>query len=392
MLLANALISRILVDLFTLYLLAIGTLFVSAGMTFWEHLTNPRRSRSLRILASGFAILAIGCATALVRWQVPFGIGSALTNLVMLSGYLLILGGIASLNGRDYRRSSIVLLVVMALLWAIAGTAGQHLMWNYVSAAPIALISGLAAWEMRRCEPLKSLGARYIVIAMAGIHALFYTARVLVLPWAAPIFGAEFLAAVAKITMYEGVLFSVVLPMALLKLVRDETHGQLLLEAQTDYLTRIGNRRSFFEQGGAMVESQGSQGPIAVFAFDLDRFKSINDRHGHHAGDEVLKRFAQAARQVLGPETILARIGGEEFAALLVGDAAQRAAELGEAVARLFAESVRDPVASLGIEATVSIGLAYYAEAVPVLPAALAEADRALYQAKSQGGNRLALA
>lgn len=392
MLLANALISRILVDLFTLYLLAIGTLFVSAGMTFWEHLTNPRRSRSLRILASGFAILAIGCATALVRWQVPFGIGSALTNLVMLSGYLLILGGIASLNGRHYRRSSMVLLVVMALLWAIAGTAGQHLMWNYVSAAPIALISGLAAWEMRRCEPMKSLGARYIVIAMAGIHALFYTARVLVLPWAAPIFGAEFLAAVAKITMYEGVLFSVVLPMALLKLVRDETHNQLVLEAQTDYLTRIGNRRSFFEQGGAMVESRGRQGPIAVFAFDLDRFKSINDRHGHHAGDEVLKRFAQAARQVLGPETILARIGGEEFAALLVGDAAQRAAALGEAVARLFAESVRDPVASLGIEATVSIGLAYYAEAVPVLPAALAEADRALYQAKSQGGNRLALA
>ena len=192
--------------------------------------------------------------------------------------------------------------------------------------------------------------------------------------------------------MYEGVLFSVVLPMALLKLVRDETHGQLLLESQTDYLTRLGNRRSLFEQGGAAVERRGRQGPVAVFAFDLDRFKSINDRHGHHAGDEVLKRFAQAARHVLGPETILARIGGEEFAALLVGDMAQRAAELGEAIARHFAESVRDPVASLGIEATVSIGLAYYVEAVPVLPAALAEADRALYQAKSQGGNRLALA
>jgi len=392
MLLANALISRILVDLFTLYLLAIGTLFVSAGMTFWEHLTNPRRSRSLRILASGFAILAIGCATALIRWQLPFGIGSAITNLVMLTGYLLILGGIASLNGRHYRRSSMGLLVVMALLWAIAGSPGQHVMWNYVSAAPIALISGLAAWEMRRCEPLKAIGARYIVIAMAGIHALFYTGRALVLPWASPIFGAEFLAAVAKITMYEGVLFSVVLPMALLKLLRDETHGQLLLESQTDYLTRLGNRRSFFEQGGATVERRGRQGPIAVLAFDLDRFKSINDAHGHHAGDEVLKRFAEAARQVLGPKALLARIGGEEFAAVLVDDAARRAAELGEAVGRYFAESVRDPVASLGIEATVSIGLAYYADAVPVLPAALAEADRALYQAKSQGGNRLALA
>jgi len=265
-------------------------------------------------------------------------------------------------------------------------------MWNYVSAAPIALISGLAAWEMFRCEPMKSLGARHIVVVMFGMHALFYSARVVVLPWAASIYGPEFLVAVAKITMYEGVLFSVVLPMALLKLVRDEAHGELLLESQTDYLTRLGNRRSFFEQGGAIVESRGRQGPIAVFAFDLDRFKSINDMNGHHVGDEVLKRFAQVARQVLGPDAILARIGGEEFAALLTDDAAQRAAELGEAIGRHFADSVRDPAASLGIEATVSVGLAYYADAMPVLPAALADADRALYQAKSQGGNRLALA
>jgi len=383
------------VDLLTLYLLAVGTLITTAGMTFWEHRTNPRRSRSLRLLASGFTVLAIGCAVVLVRRQAPYGIGSAVANLLLLSGYLLTLGGVASLSGRHYRRASFILLGVMALVWALAALAGQRgedLVWNYVSAAPIALISGLTAWEMQRCEAMKALSARRIVVFMAGLHAVFYVGRALVLPWAVDAYGMPLLVAVAKLTLYEGVLYSVVLPMALLKLMRDETHADLLRESQTDYLTRLGNRRSFFEQGTAALEHRGRRGPIAVFAFDLDRFKSINDAHGHHTGDEVLKRFAEAARQVLGADAILARIGGEEFAALLAGEAARRAPSLGEAVARQFAQSVRDAHAETGIAATVSVGLACFPDTAPALPAALAKADSALYLAKAQGGDRLVVA
>jgi diguanylate cyclase (GGDEF)-like protein len=380
------------VDLLTLYLLAVGTLFATAGMTFWEHRTNVRRSRPLRILAAGFAILAIGCAAALVRRQLPHGIGSALANLVILAGYLLILGGIAALGGRRYRGVSVAVLVVMALIWAVAGAAGENLVWNYVSALAIALISGLSAWEMHRCASMRSLPARYIVVAMAGIHTVFYLGRGLVLPWAVDVYGQSLLAAAGKITLYEGVLYSVVLPMALLKLVRDEAHGQLLLESQTDFLTRLGNRRSFFEQGAAALENRGQRGPIAILAFDLDRFKSINDVHGHHAGDEVLKRFAEVARRVLGAEAILARIGGEEFAALLSGEDAHDAAARGQAVTRAFADSTHDPRAGLNIAATVSVGLAVYPDEVPALSDGLAAADRALYRAKALGGNQLAMA
>jgi len=331
----------------------------------------------------------------LVRRQAPYGIGSAVANLLLLSGYLLTLGGVASLSGRHYRRASFILLGVMALVWALAALAGQRgedLVWNYVSAAPIALISGLTAWEMQRCEAMKALSARRIVVFMAGLHAVFYVGRALVLPWAVDAYGMPLLVAVAKLTLYEGVLYSVVLPMALLKLMRDETHADLLRESQTDYLTRLGNRRSFFEQGTAALEHQGRRGPIAVFAFDLDRFKSINDAHGHHTGDEVLKRFAEAARQVLGADAILARIGGEEFAALLAGEAARRAPSLGEAVARQFAQSVRDAHAETGIAATVIVGLACFPDTAPALPAALAKADSALYLAKAQGGDRLVVA
>ncbi|MCY1280423.1 putative diguanylate cyclase DgcT [compost metagenome] len=172
--------------------------------------------------------------------------------------------------------------------------------------------------------------------------------------------------------------------------MREETHGQLFRESQTDYLTRLGNRRWFFEEGARLLGSRaGSSAPVALLAFDLDQFKAINDRYGHQAGDRVLKSFAETASGVLGAHVLLARIGGEEFAALLCGDDARRARALGEAVARRFAEAVPGRIDSNRIQATVSIGLAQFDNEVPALADGLAAADRALYRAKSLGGNRL---
>lgn len=388
----HALIFGMHVDLLTLYFLAVGTLLASAGMMFWEHRTHPRRSRSLRILAAGFGTLALGCIAVLLRHDLPGAVGSAIANLVMLCGYLLVLAGVASLRGRQYRAASAGLLLAMALVWVAGGVHWQDAIWNYASALPIALISGLTAWEMRRCEAMKALHARRIVVAVAALHALIYAARTFVLPWLVTAGGEPMQMLASQITMYEGVLYSVILPMTLLKLVREETHGQLLRESQTDYLTRLGNRRWFFEQGGRLMRGAAQGGPLAMLAFDLDHFKAINDRYGHQAGDQVLAAFAETARGVLGPEAILARIGGEEFAALLCGDGARRARALGEAVAGRFAETVARQVDGPGIAATVSIGLAQFEHDLPTLADGLAAADRALYRAKSLGGNRLEVA
>src|SRR5262249_52055374 len=150
-------------DLLTLYLLAIGTLLVGAGMTFWEHRGNPDRSKELRILAAGFATLAVGCAAVLFRRDMPGVTGSAVSNLLVLAGYLLIFNGVASLGGRQYRAASIGLLIAMALVWAIAGARWQDAVWAYVSSIPIAIVSGMTAWAMLRCDAMKSLPSRHIV-------------------------------------------------------------------------------------------------------------------------------------------------------------------------------------------------------------------------------------
>ncbi|MBN3725939.1 GGDEF domain-containing protein [Burkholderia sp. Ac-20379] len=377
------------VDLLTLYFLAIGTLFASAGLTFWEHASHPKRSKALRILATGYATLGAGCVIVLARAALPGMLGPAVSNLTLLGGYLLVLGGVAALSGRNAMRFSIGLLLFDALAWAIVGTRWPQAMWLYISAGPIALACAMTAFELLRSVSLQALQARRIAIVVTGLHALLYALRMVLLPLLAERYGAPLVLLASQITMYEGVLYSVILPMTLLRLVREETHSRLLREAQTDYLTRLGNRRWFFEEGALAIRRANGKQPFAVLALDLDQFKRINDHFGHKAGDDVLKSFATVARAVLGPDAILARIGGEEFAVLLSGYDAARADDLGDFVAQRFAATVTVKRDGTPIQATVSVGLARYEQNIPSLGDMLAAADTALYTAKSLGGNRL---
>jgi diguanylate cyclase (GGDEF)-like protein len=377
------------VDLLTLYLLAVGTLIASCGLTLWEQRSYPRRRKELSVLAAGYAVLAAGCAAALVRHNLPGAFGSALSNLVIVSGYLLNMQGVALLNGRRYRRLPIGVLVLLALAWAIAGKRWEEVMWAYLSAIPIAVVCGLTTRELMRMSGPVGRQARSIAIVVAGGHALFYAFRAVILPWMAASFGPGALAIAGKITMYEGVLYSVILPMTLLKFVRDEAHADLLRESQTDYLTGLGNRRWFFAEAERAMRASDSAHPLACLALDLDNFKAINDRFGHEAGDEVLKSFAKVARDVLSEHAIFARMGGEEFVALLPSHDGRRARETGESVIRRFAQTVSHEADGVQIRVTVSIGMALSGKDADTLTELLAAGDRALYSAKSLGGNRL---
>ncbi|WP_233852591.1 GGDEF domain-containing protein [Paraburkholderia sp. HD33-4] len=377
------------VDLATLYLLVIGTLLASSAMMYWEHLSHPKRSKELRRLAAGYATLGIGCALASFRVQLLGAAGPAVSNLVILAGYLLVLDGVAMFNGRRYLASSIGLLVLMGLTWAIAGVRWQAAVWMYVSAIPIALVSAMTSLELMRGDGMPAVQARRVAVAVTGIHALFYVARAFVLPWLVPIFGPRVLAVSSEITMYEGVLYSVILPMTLLRLTREEIHGELLQESRTDYLTRLGNRKLFFEDGERVIrDHHAHRRPVTLLAFDLDHFKRINDRYGHKTGDEVLRSFAETVRAVAGADAILARIGGEEFAALLPDHDSERAKKVGETVANRFA-ALSHGADGDRIRATVSVGLAESSRQTASLTDLLSAADQALYRAKSLGGNRL---
>jgi diguanylate cyclase (GGDEF)-like protein len=156
------------------------------------------------------------------------------------------------------------------------------------------------------------------------------------------------------------------------------------IEAMTDQLTGLLNRRALFDRF-----SQAPLAGAAVVLVDLDHFKSINDTHGHDAGDLVLRHFADLVRNLVRPEDSAARIGGEEFVLLLAASSSERARDVAERLRMAFASRMTE-LAGISVKATVSVGVALVDERG--FEVALSEADAALYRAKDLGRDRVELA
>ena len=155
-------------------------------------------------------------------------------------------------------------------------------------------------------------------------------------------------------------------------------------QANSDYLTGIPNRRYFFEQANTQIKKSKVIQQVAML--DIDHFKQVNDNYGHDAGDIVLKEVSRLFETMFGQRHLIARLGGEEFAVLFKNNAhSENQAQL---------ERFRDEVSKMQIKCntdeikvTISIGLV--TQATKSTDEILKQADLYLYQAKSQGRNRL---
>ena len=157
-----------------------------------------------------------------------------------------------------------------------------------------------------------------------------------------------------------------------------KAHGEAVQEAHTDALTGVSNRRHILQLGEATLSDRRRQSqPLSLAILDLDRFKAINDTHGHHIGDAVLHHFCTHVRQRIRPSHMLGRLGGEEFLLLMPGTPL--------ADAEVVMERVRRTLEShAGVRYTFSAGMAQ-AGAGELLPAIVRRADDALYEAKRAG-------
>ena len=167
---------------------------------------------------------------------------------------------------------------------------------------------------------------------------------------------------------------------------------QLDALARQDTLTGLPNRRSFEERVlEAMARTRRSGDPIGVMYLDLDRFKAINDSLGHAAGDAVLQEFAQRLSLSVRETDMAARYAGDEFVILLEGITSYLDAQ-GVAAKILLSMGAPFQVPGKVIPVTTSIGFAMYHGDDEDLKSLLARADTALYAAKSEGRNRMAVA
>ncbi len=157
--------------------------------------------------------------------------------------------------------------------------------------------------------------------------------------------------------------------------------------ATYDALTGILNRRAFLADAQAQVQAAtASAAPICVLMFDLDRFKQVNDRYGHAAGDSTLTYFAQLCKKVVPESNLFGRLGGEEFALLLPNTELTEAIAIGERT-RIHCPETTLTNGDATFTVTVSIGVAQRTTADQPLEQLLERADQQLYRAKRQGGN-----
>lgn len=164
--------------------------------------------------------------------------------------------------------------------------------------------------------------------------------------------------------------------------------------AMQDALTGLSNRRFFIPAAQREIDLARRHGqPLAVVILDVDHFKSINDAFGHLRGDDVLVQIAQRCRHALRTTDLLARWGGEEFIMLLPNTPLPQALQLAERVREDIACKRRIQIDGHDLQVTASMGVAGKTPGASLsLDELIQRADSALYRAKSDGRNRLAIA
>src|SRR4029077_9502962 len=228
-----------------------------------------------------------------------------------------------------------------------------------------------------RSEPLVSRWPAIFMLFAHGALFLLRTPLVSVLPYAPSnrMLGSVWM----TILSTEALLFTISIAFILLAMAKERTELRHRTAAMVDPLTGIANRRSFLQDAAQLAKRHSANPrPLAVLLIDLDHFKSINDRFGHPVGDRVLAIFADAARKSMRGSDVVGRLGGEEFAALLVETNREKAVEVAERIRVTFAQ-LAEQVDGYPVCATVSIGLVHCMERTLDVPDLLTQADHALY-------------
>jgi diguanylate cyclase (GGDEF)-like protein len=172
--------------------------------------------------------------------------------------------------------------------------------------------------------------------------------------------------------------------------VEAEYHEEIYRLTIIDALTEIHNKRYLMEfLDRELARSARYHRPLTLILFDIDRFKAINDAHGHLGGDFTLRELAACVKSVVRKEELFARYGGEEFIVVLPESTLEAALCVGERL-RTMVEKHSFVFEDQSFQITISLGIAAITDAASLTPVELIRlADEKLYQAKNAGRNRI---
>lgn len=354
----------------------------------WRH---DRAARAALWWAAANCALGVGVIGLALHAALPAFASNVATPLLLYAAAAL-----AWVAARVFNRGSVgpyrlpaATGVVLAALMAVAANldARDAAALNAVASAGLYAAAAIEFWRARN----ERLRGRWSMIALLGAEAI-------ALLLAAVEFHSSAQVAATPSIGWFGIIHFVALVYAVgsaalpVMMLRERSEAKHKAAALIDPLTGLANRRAFMERAQRLFERNVSgDAPISLLAFDLDRFKGVNDAFGHPTGDHVLRIFSDVLAKALRPADIAARMGGEEFAAALPDCSVEAALAIARRVGAAFQNDARF-VDGQRVVATVSVGVAVAAAPECNLADTLASADRALYQAKNLGRNRVALA
>jgi diguanylate cyclase (GGDEF)-like protein len=370
----------------TLMLIAIANAIVLVLLLLYDR--RRAKAHSLRVFIAGLACVVIGYSLLYMRGAIPFWLSGCIGNIIIYAGYAFEMTAFCILCKASNRfiwyfhSISVLGAIAFVAVYAIPTSILPQSRYVMVSSivlscmfVPGGVMLWLGGWKERlRC----AIGAIFVVLGIAF----------LVRAWFAYLLSFSLVTAARSQTTTFLILFisTIVSSIGFMVLSKEETDKELIIAATTDPLTGALNRRSFFDKSTATLSLAIRRGlAISIIMFDLDHFKRVNDTYGHQKGDAVLKAFVKAIHQQIRPYDVFARIGGEEFALLILEDN-----DGANVVAERMRLAVQELVIDPDIRVTTSVGIkTFFPKSVDDIDDAMRECDSALYRAKETGRNRV---
>ena len=357
----------------------------------WSELGRPAHAFTW---ALGFGLLAVMWAVELWERLVWGSAGAVGAPMLILAGFASVINtiGFQQRAGTDRSRAALVAVacvhavLVLALAWLRVPAVARALPTCLLNAAMFWLAAEALHGGRRKGERAAAQAGQAGLFLLSGLNLAFLIGILAVLSGQI-VLNLSVLGALTVVLMPAVVTCLGLLTVILLTADLADQARRL---AATDMLTGLLNRRGFEEAARAQIQLASRDArQLALVLMDIDLFKDVNDRFGHPAGDRVLRKLAREVSRVIGPADIFARIGGEEFALIMPDTPIERAAAA--------AETLRAHVAATDMEmaafhrVTVSFGVVALAADQPDLASLLRRADAALYRAKDDGRNRVAI-
>jgi diguanylate cyclase (GGDEF)-like protein len=315
------------------------------------------------------AVFVVGEFLQINRIQTPHLLSMQLFTLAALGLWGVLRGRKHLFNRIAWTYEIVCLMEYTSSLWLVPADE-LRLMWFFVNVPGVFILLGSAAGWF-----ITLLTIVWLVVSNA-VMPVAYSGNAM----------TTFIFSMLDL----GVFFHVYGARSMSYFVRmRDTNQELERLASHDMLTGVLNARAYYAACEQQIGSAARTGhPYAVLFIDLDHFKSINDTHGHAAGDAVLRAVARCMQQAIRRSDVLGRIGGEEFSVFMPNTARSGALQLAESL-RHAVETLEPSIGERTLHITASIGLAVCEGDGEPMQAIQKRADQAMYTAKKLGRNRV---